>query len=125
MPSRAKILAVLLFVSAILLVPTIISMYIGTHTITKTVDCAKCHGDIVDEQSLSSKANHRSMACSNCHTYTTGSEFHTYNLNTTFGAMSAVCGNCHSTQYADWQSGGHSDVAECWQCHTNYDGTLR
>jgi hypothetical protein len=125
LPSRVKVLALLLFVSATLLTPLIISRYIGTHTIIRDVDCAKCHSDIVAEQQLSTKGVHRSMACSSCHQYTTGAEFHNYTLPTAFGAMSEVCGGCHTTEYSDWLSGGHSTAAECWQCHTNWDGTQR
>jgi hypothetical protein len=123
--SRAKVIALLVFVSVVLFVPTIISTYVGTHTILRDVDCAKCHSDIIAEQQLSSKGTHRSMDCSSCHKYTTASEFHTYTLNTTFGAMSEQCGSCHSSIYTDWKSGGHANVAECWQCHTNWNGTLR
>lgn len=123
LPSRAKIAALILFVSVILAVPTIISMFIGTHTIIEDVDCAKCHSDILTEQQASTVGYHKSADCSSCHA--SGSDIHGYTLPTEFGAMSAKCGECHGDEYADWLAGGHSDVAECWHCHTAWDGTPR
>lgn len=103
------------FLAIAIVVPVVFARYVGTHTITSTVNCNKCHANIAAEQAASTVSVHKTMSCTSCHKYT--------NIHSAaYQNASATMCSCHSSEISAWKTGAHKGV-ECWQCHTMWNGT--